>query len=267
MRAALLACALMLPVLAGAQEAGVSVSTPEVSVSTPAVSVSTPAAAAAPAAPAGPTGWVKRAGSLLLYDSSSNIINEVPLGSSEHNLGDQLKDHDVLGEAAKSGRFAWVFDRTSVFDSSHVRKLSSTRTLTFYGDTGEPIWTSSTADAPKDGVPVLMSDSGEMLLVASLDSDGWTVKAEGYLGDTIMTVGPMPQFDSMDLTPNGSFAVVRWRVPDQSATHTFLNLSTRTRHDVASGTLFLGNATLSPDGKAVSGGKTVLDLSQDKPAQ
>lgn len=62
------------------------------------------------------------------------------------------------------------------------------------------------------------------------------------------------------MTPSGRYVMVRWLIPDQNATHTFLDLKTKTRKDIPSGDLYFGNASLGDDGKVVSGKKVVFDF-------
>lgn len=225
------------------------------------------AAPAAPAPAAAPqTGWLKRGDSLLLYSADGDLADEIPLRATESSADGKVTVHDVLGAAAKNGRFAWTLDRTRVWNASRTKLLGSKRTLRVLGSLDEEVWSTPEGDAPEGQAPVLMSDDGETLLVSLRGDAGWRVEARGYLGNVLMSVGPLSELESMQLTSDGKYALVRWRVPDKSATHTFLNIPARTRHDVPSGTLFLGRATLSGDGKVESGGKTILDLSQDKPS-
>ncbi len=224
------------------------------------------ALAAGPAAPAAATtGWAKRGDSLLLYDAQGELANEIPLGTTEDQSSGSLVVHDMLGGAARNGQFAWTLDRTRTFNSARTKLLDSKHTLKLLGSLGEEVWSSGDGDAPQGQDPVLMSDDGQTVLVSFRDKDGWRVEARGALGNTLASVAPLAELESMQLTPEGKYAVIRWRVPDKSATHTFLNIPAKTRHDVASGDLFLGRAALSADGKVESGGKVVLDLSRDKP--
>ena len=68
----------------------------------------------------------------------------------------------------------------------------------------------------------------------------------------------------------GRFALARWNEPDKSATHTFLDIENKTRKDIASGDLTLGQALIDDDGRVYSGKKPIFSFStppETPPAQ
>lgn len=236
----------------------------------------TAAALAAPAfceivppdvAPAHAAGWLRQSSSLLYYDETGALANEIGLRSDEESSGTRVNVHEILGGAAPNGRFAWTLDRTTTWSMDRSRVLASRRLLRFFGTNGKMLWSTSEGDVPENGEPIVFSADGETVLAALHPDAGWIVAAKGYLGGTIMDVGPVPRLQLMTLTSNGKYAMVRWLVPDQSATHTFLELPTKTRQDVPSAELFMGLARITEDGKVLSGKKFVFDFAAvPKPA-
>jgi hypothetical protein len=207
------------------------------------------------------TGWVKKGSSLLLYDKDEELVSEIGLETTEEGTTAKPVVHEILGGAAKSGRFAWTLDRRRTYNADRTKLLASKRMLKVLGSGGEPIWTSTEADAIDDGDPVAFSDDGETLLASFHSTLSWRVAAKGYLGNTLMDLYNLPELESIQITPNGKYAMIRWTDPDKSDTHTFLNIPKKARRDVPSGTLHLGRAKLAPDGQVSSGGKVILDLS------
>lgn len=207
-------------------------------------------------------GWVTRGASLLFYGADGQLVSETGLISSEETSDGRLVIRETRGGASKSKRFAWTFERTRAFNASRARLLDSHRALTIHGPRGEAIWTSAEADATDTLDPVVMSDDGEVMLVSSRGKDGWRVAAKGYLGNTILELYPAPELEDMRLTPDGKYALVRWTVPDKEATHTFWSLAAKARRDIPSSELHLGKAELMPNGRVLSNGKLVLDLTK-----
>jgi hypothetical protein len=210
--------------------------------------------------PSHAAGWVRQTASLLFFDEAGNLSNEIGLRTDEESSGTRINVHEIRGAASKNGRFAWVLDRTTTWNMSRSKILESRRLLRFYGSTGKELWSSSEADVPENGEPILFSANGETVLVSLRNDRGWTAAVKSYLGSTLIDVGPMPRLQLMTLTENGQYAMVRWLVPDQSATHTFLEIPTKTRHDLPSADLFMGLARITEDGKVYSGKRFVFDF-------
>lgn len=207
-------------------------------------------------------GWSKRGASLLLHDSTGELVNEIGLSSSEEGGAGKLVVRETRGAAAKSGRFAWTFERTNAWNASRSKLLESKRLFKLLGLKGEEVWTSDEADAAENLEPAIFSDTGEILLLSSRAKEGWRVAARGHLGNTVMQAFSMPDLEDMRLTRDGKYAMIRWTIPDKESTHTFWNVAERQRKDLPSSALHLGRAVLGEDGKVTSNGKLVFDLSK-----
>lgn len=215
------------------------------------------AAAAFAAAP--PAGWVKQGASLLYFDEIGNLVSETPLRSDEEPAaGGKVNVHEIRGGATANNRFGWTFERTTTWNTARTKQYASRRLLRVFGSGGKELWSSSEADTPETGEAIQFSADGETLLVASRTDKGWTVAAKTYMGSTITDVGPVPRLQDMLLRPNGKYAQVRWVVPEQSATHTFLDIPNKARKDIPSNELWLGSATIDDEGKVTSGKKVVF---------
>jgi len=139
--------------------------------------------------------------------------------------------------------------------------VGTKRRLRLWGSDGKMLWESADADTPQEGGdPMLFSKDGETILLCEHPAGGWKIIARNYIGTLIMETGPFPELQRTALTPDGRFAMARWTVPDKSASHTFLDLTKKTRKDVASDTFMFGKARLDDDGKVWSGKKLAFDL-------
>jgi hypothetical protein len=205
----------------------------------------------------GAPGWTRQGDSLLLYDSSGSLTHELPLreGSPEGS-----KEHETVGGISPDGRLAWTLDRTRVWTRGRGKLLESRRLLSVYGADGARLWRDEDADIPERGAPVLISADGQTLLIARREDDGWSAQARSWTGAPIRTLGPFPRLVMLALTPNGRYALARWRVPEKSDTHTFVDLKTGARKDVASSDLLLGLARVDDDGVVRSGPRVVFSF-------
>lgn len=203
------------------------------------------------------SGWLRQSASLLYYDSAGDLANEIPLSKEDDGSG---VVRDRLGGAAPNGRFAWTLERSTTWNAGRTKKLASKRLLRVYGDDGKELWEAPDADVPEEGDPVRFSQDGTTLLVALHEAGGWTVSARNYLGTTLMDAGPLPQLKVMTLTPGGKYAMIRWLVPDQSATHTFLDLAAKARRDIPSSEFSWTVARVDDDGKVYAGKRLVFDF-------
>jgi hypothetical protein len=202
-----------------------------------------------------------------MYDASGSLASEIGLSSVEESSPTRLTVHDILGGAAANGSYAWTLDRKRFFDVSRSKSFGSKRLLTVFGTAGSEIWTSTEADAPLGRDPVIFSDDAQTLLVSYHSGKSWRVSVQGPLGDIRLNLGPFDELDAMDLSPNGRYAMIRWKILEQKATHSFVNIATHARRDVPSFLLHLGRAELKPDGKVFSGDEFVLDLSALRPSK
>lgn len=207
-----------------------------------------------------PHGWFVGGSSLLYYDEKGDLATELPLVNDEESSGTRVNTHGIIGGASPNARFGWTLERTTTWNQDRTKVYASRRLLRVFGSEGKELWSSSEADAPENGEPVTFSSDGTVLLVALRGDKGWTAQVKGWAGNTIIEVGPVPRLQLMTLTRNGKYAMVRWTVPDQSATHTFIEVPTKTRQDVPSSELYLGLAKITEDGKVYSGKRFVFDF-------
>ncbi|MFI5347493.1 MAG: hypothetical protein ACHQ51_14050 [Elusimicrobiota bacterium] len=200
-------------------------------------------------------GWSRQANSLLLYGDDGSLTQEVPLREPDDS---GTITRETLGGVSPDGRTAWTLDRKLVWSPGRTKLLESHRTFKAFGTSGAELWRDENADMPERGDPVLFSGDGRTLLLARRGDDGWTAQSRSWLGEVRSSIGPFPRLISMALTPNGRYALVRWGVPEKSDTHTFIDLNTKSRHDVQSSDLVLGLARIGDDGVARSGSKVVF---------
>lgn len=211
-----------------------------------------------------PHGWFKGGSSLLYYDQKGDLAVELPIVSDEEPSGNRVNVHEVRGDASPNARFGWTLERTTTWNQDRTKIYASKRLLRVFGSEGKELWADKDADVPENGDPLVFSADGETLLVCARTDAGWTVSAKGWAGNTLIDVGPVPRLQLMNLTRNGRYAMIRWVVPDQSATHTFLELPTKNRQDVPSSELYLGLARITEDGKVFSGKRFVFDFAAMK---
>lgn len=202
-------------------------------------------------------GWSKQGSSLVLYGSGGDLVQELPLRAPDP---EGTASRETLGGVSPDGKLAWTLDRRLTWSAGRTKLLDSRRQLKVYGTSGQELWRDESADLPERGAAVVFSADGKTLLLAGRDDAGWNVQARDWMGSTRVALGPFPRLISMALTPNGRFALARWAVPDASDTHTFVDLTTKARKDVASSDLLLGLARIGDDGVVRSGSKVVLSF-------
>ena len=202
-------------------------------------------------------GWTKQPSSLLLYGEDGGLNQELPLRSPDES---GTVTRETLGGASPDGRLAWTLDRKVIWTLGRTKVLESQRVLKLYGTSGQELWREETADTPERGAIVQFSSDGKVILLARRNDAGWFAEARTWLGVPLAAVGPFPRLITVSLTPNGRFILARWSVPDKSDTHSFLDLATKTRKDVASSDLLLGLARIGDDGVVRSGSRVVLSF-------
>jgi hypothetical protein len=213
-------------------------------------------------APAGdPSGrWSKQGSSLVLYDSSGTIVSEIPLSRSENPSSAGVAVSRTEGGASADGRFAWTFEKNTVWNASKTVRRREDRVLRYYGTSGMELWSLPGADAPPHGDPVALSSSGETVVVGVLKKDGsWTAAARTFVGTTVWETEAKGLL-SLSLTPEGRYALIRWSELDTSATHSFVELATGNRKDIPSDEFILGAARFDDDGKVFSGSRLLHDF-------
>ncbi len=204
------------------------------------------------------TGWRKQTAALLFYDNWGNLSNDVGLGHWEDTGASSVTIRDLTAGTSSNGEFAWLWEVFTDWNIPRTKLLGRRSLLRFYGSAGREIWSASGVEAPGKSDPLVYSANGENILLAQKSPKGWLVSVRTYLGIPEWELGPFPELDSMFITPSGRYAMIRWTVPDKSRTHTFLELPTKTRKDVASGELHLGSAIMWEDGKVTSGKREVF---------
>lgn len=202
--------------------------------------------------------WVKQGSSLLFFDAAGELSQEIGLRSDDETLGPRTSFQELSGGVSPGGRFAWVLEKNTRYDSRKTQEIESRRELRVYGTSGKLLWSLPGADAPDGLEPVFFSADGETAAALTRGEAGWTLSVRNYLGAELATAGPFERVQGAGLTPNGRYAFVRWLVPDKSATHTFLEVPSKRRVDIQSGELILGLAKISNDGVVTSGQKTVF---------
>ncbi len=200
-------------------------------------------------------GWSRQANSLLLYGDDGSLLQEVPLREPDDS---GTTSRETIGGVSPDARVAWTLDRKLTWSPGRTKLLESHRTFKALGTSGAELWRDDAVDMPERGDPVLFSGDGRSLLLSRRGDDGWSAQSRTWLGETRTSIGPFPRLISMALTPNGRYALVRWGVPDKSDTHTFIDLTTKARHDVQSSDLVLGLARIGDDGVVRSGSKVVF---------
>lgn len=202
--------------------------------------------------------WERKPTALLLFDADGGLASEHHLGASDD--GAKMS----FGGVSPDKRLSWVFEKTISWNAARTKVLGTQRRLRLLGSDGKTLWESKEADAPLEGGDVLrFSDDSELALYSERLASGWRLVARNYIGNQLLEAGPFAELQQFTMTKDGRYALARWTVPDQSATHTFLDLKTKARKDVASDTFALGQARLDDDGKVWSGGKVALDLAKE----
>lgn len=207
----------------------------------------------------GQIGWVKAKSSLLLYDSSSTLINEVGLGNWEElGSGQTAQRKSVRGGVSEDGRFAWAWERVDTVKVGRTEKpLTTARLLRYFGTEGQELFRNELADAPQGLDPVALSKDGEWLLLTERGPDAWIVAAYDFMGNRLVDAHGKGAVELAQLTPNGQFALIRWHQLDLPPEYTLLKVGDR----AATGVPSLKGVGVAPkvtdDGRIVVGAKVV----------
>jgi len=204
--------------------------------------------------------WLKQKTALLYQDAKGDIGTEIPLGHWDEASATSPSVRTMDAGVAESGRFAYSFEKTVVWNASRSKVLKKTTMLRVLGTDGKELWHTSDADAPEDQEPLYFSKNGETMLVLLRKDKAWTASVRGYLGATVMDAGPFARVETASLTGNGLYAAIKWMVPDQSATNTFLDVYAKARKDIPSSDLTLGAGRIDDTGKVFSGKKLIFDF-------
>ncbi|MBI5209261.1 MAG: hypothetical protein HY927_04720 [Elusimicrobia bacterium] len=207
--------------------------------------------------------WMKQGASLVLYDSSGTIVHEIPLGAWEEPAPAQVRGTRTQGGTSTDGRFAWTFQKTTTWNPPKTKTLGTDRILRFYGLSPRELWSETGADAPESAEALALGASGEVVALALRRGGGdWAVAVRSYLGATLLEEKGFKGLPVVTLTSDGRYALARWTEEDKSATHTFIEVPTRTRHDIPSEEFVLGPARIAEDGKVFSGKRLLHDFAR-----
>lgn len=207
--------------------------------------------------------WMKRGSSLVLYDSSGTIVHEIPLGAWEDLAPAQVRGTRTRGGTSPDGRFAWTFQKTTTWNPPKTKTLGTDRVLRFYGLSPRELWSETGADAPESAEALALGASGSVVALALQRGGGeWAVAVRSYLGATLLEEKGFKGLPAVTLTPDGRYALARWTEEDKSATHTFIEVATRTRKDIPSEEFVLGPARIAEDGKVFSGKRLLHDFAR-----
>ena len=201
--------------------------------------------------------------SLLYYDSSGSVSDEIGLGRWEDSDSSDLHVRLIDATACATNRFAWTLETNTLWNATKTKLKSSKRLLRFWGPDGKEIWNDEEAAFPPAGDPLAFSQDGETCLMALRREAGWFVAAKTYVGNTTWEIGPLPQLKAIQLSSSGRYGLARWTDPDKSATHSFLDLAKRSRRDVPSEKFLLGQASIDDLGRAYAGGQLVFSFDMD----
>ena len=177
----------------------------------------------------GREGWIKTPSSLLLFDSSGTLVNEIGLGSFEEPVSaDIVERRKVRAGVSADGRFAWSFDKGERLKPGKTDKpLTTTRLFIYWGTEGQELFRNELADAPAGLEPAALSANGERLLVAERAPDGWIVAAYDFTGNRLVDASGHGALELEQITPNGRFALVRWHELDEDPEYALLRISAR----------------------------------------
>ncbi|MBI4347453.1 MAG: hypothetical protein HY553_11400 [Elusimicrobia bacterium] len=207
----------------------------------------------------GRAGWVKAKSSLLLYDSSGTLVNEVGLGHWEElGSGGTAQRKIVRGDVSDDGRFAWAWERVDTVKVGRTEKpLTTARLLRYFGTEGQELFRNELADAPRGLDPVSLSKDGEWLLLTERGPDAWIVAAYDFMGNRLVDAHGKGAVEFAQLAPNGQYALVRWHQLDLPPEYTLLKIGDRASTGVPS----LKGVGVAPkvtdDGRVVVGAKVV----------
>ena len=207
-------------------------------------------------------GWSKQGKSLVLYDTQGVLSFEIGLLREESGV----TTREVLGEPSPDGQLAWTLERKLTWNASRNKQLESRRSLKIHGSLEQALWSDDTVDLPEKSEPVIFSNDSKVILIACHFGESWSVEARDWTGGIKLRAGPFPRLISIALAPGGRYAVARWGVPDKSDTHSFLDLWTKTRHDMETSELTLGLARIGDDGVVRSGRRAVFTFATSSAA-
>ncbi len=208
----------------------------------------------------GRSGWVKAKASLLLYDSSGTLVNEVGLGTWEEAASNGAGQRKVVqGGVSTDGRFAWSWEKVETFKiGKSDRALTTARLLRYLGTEGQELFRNELADAPKGLDPVSLSNDGEWILLTERGPDAWIIAAYDFMGNRLVDAHGKGSVELAQLTPNGQFALVRWHQLDLPPEYTLVKVGERAATGLPSPKAPGTAPKLTDDGRVLVGVKVIF---------
>lgn len=208
----------------------------------------------------GRAGWVKTPASLLLYDSSGTLVNEVGLGTWEEPASEGMVLRRIVrGGISRDGRFAWSWEKAETVKLGRVDKPTTTaRLMRYLGTEGQELFRNELADAPQGLEPIVLSDNGERLLLAEHGPDAWILAAYDFTGNRLVDARAKGSIELAELTANGRFALVRWHQLDLPPEYTLLRIEDRMVSDLPGVRATGISPKLTDDGRVLVGKKVVF---------
>lgn len=179
-------------------------------------------------------GWTAVSSSLLLYDSSGTLAQEVGLGQWPEESGGVMRRRTVRGGASGDGRFAWSFEKIEIVAApskpgATPAAAERRRALTYLGTDGQELWRNELADVPKGLDPAAASDDGERVLVAERVPDGWTVALYDFVGNRIVEAHGTGALEVASLSPGGRYALARWHPANRAPVYAWIDAAQKAR--------------------------------------
>lgn len=213
-----------------------------------------------PAPVEGKAGWVKAKSSLLLYDSSGTLVNEVGLGTwEEAGSNGNAQRKVVRGGVSTDGRFAWAWEKVETVKAGRSEKaLTTSRLMRYLGTTGDELFRNELTDAPPALDPVVLSADGEWILLTERGPDAWIIAAYDFMGNRLVDAHGKGSVELAQLTPNGQFALVRWHQLDLPPEYTLLKVGERATTGLPALRAPGLSPTLADDGRVLLGAKVIF---------
>ena len=208
--------------------------------------------------------WVRMPTSLLLYDSSGTLVQEIGIGQWQDEVGGLPRRHTGRGGASKDGRFAWSWEKIEavpppVRPGALPTPTEKPRVLTYRGTDGHELWHDYIADAPQDLEPASQSADGEIALVLERGPDGWTVAAFDLLGDRLLEAHNPGVVELAEISPQGRFACIRWHPNNQPPVYSHIDIAHKVQRFLKLTDVPPAPIRIDDDGRVFAGDKAIFE--------
>lgn len=209
--------------------------------------------------------WQSNGSSLVLYDSSGTVLNEIGLGEWEEparsedgkEIPDVYKKHSARHGISSDRRFAWTFQTVETIKRARISKtLSRTRVLRYYGLSADEFWNDTLAEAPRGLDPIVLSEKAEIALVAE-NVEHWRLAAYSFTGNRIMEAVSKGEIEQMAVSPNGRYAAAKISPEKDPKYFLFMDLETKQTRELPATELPYGPLKLDDAGGARVSDRTV----------